>query len=125
MPGKGFNPFYSLLVVVGVVFAMTACAYGVMTVRKLRSPQQPDPHPLVEALDEHGFTVLMTELAVLATMTFAAMGTDSYWIRRAEKSASAAAAGADQQSPSTLDSAESPPEGTLNGTEESVSSGDV
>lgn len=82
MPRKGFNPFYALLVVVGVVFAVTATAYGVMTVRKLRHPQEPNPHPLIEALDEHGAYLLMGELAVLAAASVAAMATDSFWIRR-------------------------------------------
>ena len=29
------NPFYFLLMVAGVIFCVTACAYGVMTVRGL------------------------------------------------------------------------------------------
>ena len=103
MPKKGFNPFYSLLVVIGIVFAMTACAYGVMTVRKLRDPQQKDPHPLIETLDEHGFALLMAELGALAALSVAAMGTDSYWIRRAQRSGPAAPAEQD-------DTADSPGE---------------
>jgi hypothetical protein len=37
---------------------------------------------LVAFLDAHGVSLLMGELAVLAVVTFAAMGTDEYWTRR-------------------------------------------
>ena len=67
---KGFNPFYSLLVVIGVVFAMTACAYGVMTVRKIRDPRPANPHPLIETLDEHGITHVWTDAGIAHVLMF-------------------------------------------------------
>ena len=84
---KAINPFYSLLVVVGVAFVVTACAYGVMSVKML----QPDgaaevresTSGLLYALDRYGLKVLLAELAVLAVLTFAAIGTDDYWTRQA------------------------------------------
>jgi hypothetical protein len=79
------NPFYVLLVIAGVVFCVTASAYGVMTVKGLHpdiAAQQGASGLLLLAwLDEHGFRLLMGELAVLAVFTFAAIGTDDYWSR--------------------------------------------
>lgn len=82
---KAFNPFYPLLLVAGVVFALTASAYGVMTVKLLRGPGAGTPHPLIALMDEHGFEIMMWEIGALAVVTAAAIGTDSFWTRRAEK----------------------------------------
>src|SRR5688572_25908655 len=79
---KPFNPFYAGLVVVGTAFAITACAYGVMTVRML-NPQAADDQGLIQFLDDYGLAILIGELALLAVLTFAAIGTDDYWTRRA------------------------------------------
>ena len=100
---KGFNPFYVLLVIVGTAFCLTACAYGLMAMRALRpershdaratagstgaadanSAARPGPHQLLAYMERNGEKLLLIELAVLTVATFAAMGTDSYWIRRA------------------------------------------
>ena len=79
---KPINPFYILLVVVGVVFAITACAYGVMTVRGL-DPHRAGEAGLVGLMDRHGVTILIAEISILAALTFAAIGTDEFWTRRA------------------------------------------
>ncbi|MCA9179415.1 MAG: hypothetical protein KDB14_33390 [Planctomycetales bacterium] len=85
MPAKKpFNPFYPLLVVIGVVFCITACGYGVMTVRKLRNPYEQEPPSMIAWFDEHGFSAMLIELAALGGATFSAMATDGYWARRAE-----------------------------------------
>jgi hypothetical protein len=80
------NPFYALLVVAGIAFVITACAYGVMTLRAM-SPQAQGAdaghHPLLEFLASHGSHLLIAEIALLAIATFAAIGTDDYWTRRA------------------------------------------
>lgn len=83
---KPANPFYVLLVVVGVAFTITACAYGVMTVKRIRpmAVEQPDS-PMLDFLDENGLTIMVGELVVLGIATFAAIGTDEYWYRRNEK----------------------------------------
>jgi hypothetical protein len=90
------NPFFILLLVAGTVFAVTACAYGVMAVQALRtaaadsstsdqdyvsdsSDVNLNSHPLVQWLGEHGATLMLIELAVLAVLTFAAIGTDHWW----------------------------------------------
>lgn len=85
-PRKSFNPFYVGVVIAGVAFTVTACAYGVMTVRDLRAtePVAADApgEPLMQWLRDHGFTALMIELGVLTVMSVGAMATDSYWTRR-------------------------------------------
>jgi hypothetical protein len=79
---KAANPFYALLMVVGVAFALTACAYGVMTVRGL-DPHRADEGGLVGLMDQHGLTILVVELVLLGLLTVLAIGTDEYWTRRA------------------------------------------
>jgi hypothetical protein len=78
---KAQNPFYLLLLPVGVLFAVTACAYGVMTVRGL------DPHQVAEGgllgiMRQHGLIIMVVELSLLGALTVAAIGTDDYWVRR-------------------------------------------
>ena len=85
---KVTNPFYILLMVAGVIFALTASAYFVMALR-MKSPgaaelDESAPFTLVTFLDRHGMTVMIWELAALAVATFAAIGTDDFWTRRAK-----------------------------------------
>ena len=87
----GSNPFYVLLVIIGVAFCITACAYGVMTVKKLHPAEQlhdagqarsgTSGEAFIDAVDQHGFSVMMVELGLLAITTFAAIATDEYWSR--------------------------------------------
>jgi hypothetical protein len=94
---KSANPFYVLLVIAGVSFAVTAMAYGVMAFRAARpreansqsaatSVTTADEHPLMKWMSRHGEVTLLTELALLAVCTFAAIGTDDYWQRRSRNS---------------------------------------
>jgi hypothetical protein len=88
---KFANPFYSLLLVAGIAFALTATAYGVMAFRE-RNAYAPlsaastttatVEHPLLTWMSRYGETALTAELAILAVCTFAAIGTDDYWQRR-------------------------------------------
>ena len=87
---KFANPFYLLLLVAGISFAITAVAYGVTALEEARAGRldqavaaQNDRHPLIEWMSRHGNTALLTELAFLAVFTFGAIGTDDYWQRRA------------------------------------------
>jgi hypothetical protein len=91
---KFANPFYSLLLVSGIAFVLTATAYGVMAFRDRDAhaalAQSPSAtadaeHPLMTWMGEHGETALLTELGVLALCTFGAIGTDDYWQRRNKK----------------------------------------
>jgi hypothetical protein len=86
---KFANPFYALLLVAGVAFALTATAYGVMAFREARPAQpeaaQKEEHPLMLWMRRHGNTALVTELAFLAFVTVAAIATDGYWQRHERK----------------------------------------
>jgi hypothetical protein len=89
---KFANPFYSLLLVAGIAFALTATAYGVMAFREARPvpldgpavvvENQPVEHPLISWMSQHGEAALLTELGFLAVFVFGAIGTDDYWQRR-------------------------------------------
>jgi hypothetical protein len=75
------NPFYVLLLVVGTLFALTACGYGAMTVRMI------EPHEFTPGdrfFDTYGLWLMVGQLGLLAVLTFLAIGTDNYWVRRAE-----------------------------------------
>lgn len=92
---KFANPFYALLLVAGIAFALTATAYGVMAFRDARPAEAHPPstaepanipkrdHPLMIWMRRHGEAALLIELALLALCTFGAIGTDDYWQRRA------------------------------------------
>ena len=90
------NPFYIVLVIAGIVFAITACAYGVMTFLAMQAGYADQKPALLAFLEEHGGMLLTIELAVLAVATFAAIGTDSYWDRRAAAKNEANHAGTSQ-----------------------------
>jgi len=79
------NPFYVVLVMVGIAFCITACAYGIMTFRALRGEDDQKKAPiLVALLDQHGERILMGEILLLGLATFGAIKTDRYWQSRGE-----------------------------------------
>jgi hypothetical protein len=91
---KFANPFYALLLLAGIAFALTATAYGVMAFRDrdaraaatiVTSSGTAAEHPLMAWMSRHGDAALMSELALLAVCTFAAIGTDDYWQRRTHR----------------------------------------
>ncbi len=88
---KPTNPFYIVLLIAGVLFVVTACAYVVMTVNardiSRGGRENPSSQRFVEIVDRYGFAALMIELGVLAGATFGAIATDEYWTRRAEHEA--------------------------------------
>ena len=84
---RPINPFYILLVIVGIGFSVTACAYGVMTIKQmdpLAASHSESSRALLDFLDDHGMVLMIVELVVLGIATFAAIGTDDYWQRRSE-----------------------------------------
>lgn len=78
-----FNPFYVVLVIAGIAFAITACAYGVMTFVELRDSASAEGSSLVDFMESYGVVLMLGELAVLAVGTLGAIGTDRYWQQRA------------------------------------------
>jgi hypothetical protein len=89
MPAKKtFNPFYVLLIPAGLVFAVTAFAYGYMAFQAVNAIRAEAGvhagHPLFQWLRAHGDAALLIELALLAVLTVAAIATDKLWDRSAE-----------------------------------------
>lgn len=83
---KSANPFYAILILAGLAFVVTAAAYGVMATRESRAAVSGKPaeeHALMKWMHDHGDAALLCELAVLGIATFAAIGTDEFWQRRA------------------------------------------
>lgn len=75
-----------LLVIAGTCFGLTAIAYGVMASAYSKASEDPDAetilaefeqHPLYSTLDNHGVTIMLIELVVLAIFTVAAIGLDA------------------------------------------------
>ncbi len=99
MSGKApTNPFYVLLVAVGILFSVTACAYMVMAFRALHLPPagaaaatmderlaaaDRSSDGLMGFMDRHGARLMVAELLLLAVATVAVIGTDAHWSRRA------------------------------------------
>jgi hypothetical protein len=75
---KPTNPLYIAALPVGVLFAITACAFVVMTL-KGGDPQVGESTGLMRLLDRHGVLILIIELAVLGILTMGAIFTDSFW----------------------------------------------
>jgi hypothetical protein len=83
MPAKKRrNPFYVLLIPVGVAFVVTAFAYGFMAFQAVNATRaeagRHSTHPLFQWLRAHGDAAMMIELAVLAVLTVAAIAADSW-----------------------------------------------
>lgn len=75
------NLFYPLVIVAGLLFLLTACAYCVMAARGFSSSADPSAgassgEGLLVWLDEYGFSAMMIELGILAFTTVAAIATD-------------------------------------------------
>jgi hypothetical protein len=78
---KRANPFYALLIAIGIAFTITATAYFVMALRgnKSRTAEPEKPTGLLVFLDRHGVALMTGELALLALATWGAIGTDGWW----------------------------------------------
>ena len=79
------NPFYALLVIVGVAFSITACAYGVMVLKTTRvavngqeAISSQSGNDLMLWMDQNGMTAMGVELAILGLATVGAIWLDSH-----------------------------------------------
>lgn len=91
---KRRNPFYILLVPLGVAFVVTASAYYVMafqSVSPVRDAAGNQTHPLFKWLRAHGDIAILGELAGLAVLTVAAIATDHIWGKSADTQSDPAA----------------------------------
>jgi hypothetical protein len=77
------NPFYTLLIPVGLVFVLTVFAYGFMAFMEVnatkREVRDQANHPLFTWLDENGTKLVLWELGLLGVLTVGAIATDSWW----------------------------------------------
>lgn len=84
---KAVNPFYVLLLAVGVAFTITAAAYGVMAYHETRPggawSTTGEAHLLLSFMSQHGDGLMIGELALLGIFTVGAIGTDHLWNARA------------------------------------------
>lgn len=81
---KPINPFYVLLLLSGCAFAVTACAYGVMTVRQLHRSREAVEvtDSFTQLVDDHGVSVMIVELVLLGIGTVGAIGYDQHLDKR-------------------------------------------
>lgn len=84
------NPFYVALLIAGIAFAVTACAYAMMIVVKQRGGSNGPEHPLINLMEEQGLVILLVELGLLTVFTFAAIGTDEWWQGTGDKTKASA-----------------------------------
>jgi hypothetical protein len=80
---KPTNPFYVAALPAGVLFAVTACAFVVMTMQGA-DPQRGEETGLIRLMARHGMLIMLVELAVLGVLTIAAIASDDFWTRRFE-----------------------------------------
>ncbi|REK17907.1 MAG: hypothetical protein DWQ37_05125 [Planctomycetota bacterium] len=74
------NPFYVLVVLLGVVFVVTTCAYGTMAYRAVA--QTEEGPGLMSMVDRYGVQSMGVELVLLGGATFGAMWLDGYRLRK-------------------------------------------
>ena len=80
------NPIYLLLLVVSLVFVVTALGYAVVPVleEKARAMgEEPPPSPFRDSLREDGWRWLLAEVAAMVVLGLSSMGLDRY--RRLQK----------------------------------------
>ena len=82
---KWKNPFYTLLIPVGMVFVITAFAYGFLAFVEVNATnpeaRAQSRQQLGTWLNAHGTDLLIWELGVLAILTVGAIATDHWWMR--------------------------------------------
>ena len=83
---KAKNPFYALVLLVGLAFLLTACAYTVLAFLDVRGHGSTTAESdLLVFLNRHGIMLFGIELAVLCVAMVAAFATEDYWQRRLDR----------------------------------------
>src|ERR1051325_5824823 len=85
-PSEPRNPFYLLLLIVGMIFIVTVLAYAVIPVieqRAMDAGSMPPPSPFRDELRENGWMWVLGEVALLVILGLASMGLDRW--RRAQQ----------------------------------------
>lgn len=73
------NPFYLLLLLVSLLFVMTALAYAVVPTLEQKAAeagQMPPSSPFRDALREDGWRWLLYQVAAIVVLSFLSMGLD-------------------------------------------------
>ena len=87
-PPEPRNPFYLLLLIVGLAFIVTVLAYAVIPVIEEKAKdagQMPPPSPFREALRHDGWKWVLAEVALLVVLGLASMGLDRWRRWKAER----------------------------------------
>jgi hypothetical protein len=80
-PREPRNPFYLLLLIVGMVFILTVLAYALVPVLEQKARDagtEPPPSPFRDSLRNDGWKWVLAEVAVLVVVGLASMGLDRY-----------------------------------------------
>ncbi|MBI2805446.1 MAG: hypothetical protein HYX68_10760 [Planctomycetes bacterium] len=75
------NPFYMMLLVVGLIFIVTVLAYAVIPVleqKAMDAGTMPPPSPFRDALRQDGWKWVLAEVGVLVLLGLASMGLDRW-----------------------------------------------
>jgi hypothetical protein len=80
---KWKNPFYALLIPVGMVFVVTVTVYFLMASVEVNATNpEIRAHlrdPIFEWINKNGTKAVTWELAILGVLTVGAIGTDHWW----------------------------------------------
>jgi hypothetical protein len=84
------NPFYFLLLLISLLFVITALAYAVVPVleeKAIQAGQPPPSSPLRDALRKDGWIWLLAQVAGIVLFSFLSMGLDRLRSLRKERQA--------------------------------------
>jgi hypothetical protein len=87
-PREPRNPLYLLLLLVSLVFVITALAYAIIPVleqKALDAGQPPPPSPWRDALRQDGWRWLLSEVGVMIVVGLASMALDRWRQVRADR----------------------------------------
>ncbi|HZZ78629.1 MAG TPA: hypothetical protein VFE62_08925 [Gemmataceae bacterium] len=106
-PSEPRNPFYLLMLIVGMIFVATVLAYAVVPMLEEKARDagtEPPASPFRESLRTDGWKWVLVEVAALVILSLLSMGLDRYRRWKIESTAAADKPG-DAAPPSTNHSA--------------------